>query len=37
MGRDNKYDLAAATRKLQIVSGYGRKAGKLAGSDDTEL
>jgi mannan endo-1,4-beta-mannosidase len=37
MGRDNKYDLAAATRKLQIVSGYGRKAGKLAAFTETGL
>jgi mannan endo-1,4-beta-mannosidase len=37
MGRDNRYDLEAATRKLRIVSDYARKAGKLAAFTETGL
>jgi mannan endo-1,4-beta-mannosidase len=37
MGRDNRYDLEAASRKLKIVSDYARKAGKLAAFTETGL
>jgi mannan endo-1,4-beta-mannosidase len=37
MGRGNRYDLEAATRKLNILSDYGRKAGKLAAFTETGL
>ncbi len=37
MGRDDKYDLAAATRKIKIVSDYALKAGKLAAFTETGL
>jgi mannan endo-1,4-beta-mannosidase len=36
-GRYGKYDLAAGAKKLQIVSDYGRKAGKLAAFTETGL
>lgn len=37
MGRDGKYNLEAAIRKLQIVSGYAQKKGKLAAFTETGL
>ncbi|MGV3502638.1 MAG: glycoside hydrolase family 26 protein [Adhaeribacter sp.] len=37
MGRGGRYDLEAAARKLQVVSDYGRKAGKLAAFTETGL
>lgn len=37
MGRDDKYNLEAATRKLNIVSDYAKKAGKLAAFTETGL
>jgi mannan endo-1,4-beta-mannosidase len=37
MGRDGKYDLDAATRKLKIVSDYAIKTGKLAAFTETGL
>jgi mannan endo-1,4-beta-mannosidase len=37
MGRDNRYDLEAAARKLKIVSDYARHAGKLAAFTETGL
>lgn len=37
MGRDNKYDLDAAVKKLKIVSNYALKAGKLAAFTETGL
>ena len=37
MGRDGRYDLASATRKLQIVSDYARKKRKLAAFTETGL
>jgi mannan endo-1,4-beta-mannosidase len=36
-GRYGKYDLAAGTKKLQIVSDYGKKANKLAAFTETGL
>ncbi|QRR00973.1 glycoside hydrolase family 26 protein [Dyadobacter sandarakinus] len=36
-GRDGKYDLDAGLKKLKIVSGYARKAGKLAAFTETGL
>jgi mannan endo-1,4-beta-mannosidase len=37
MGRDNRYDLDAAIRKLSIVSDYAKKSGKLAAFTETGL
>jgi mannan endo-1,4-beta-mannosidase len=37
MGRDNKYDLEAAIRKLSIVSNYAKKSNKLAAFTETGL
>jgi mannan endo-1,4-beta-mannosidase len=37
MGRDNSYNLEAATRKLTIVSDYAKKTGKLAAFTETGL
>jgi mannan endo-1,4-beta-mannosidase len=37
MGRDNRYNLEAATRKLTIVSDYAKKTGKLAAFTETGL
>jgi len=37
MGRDGKYNLEAAIKKLRIVDGYARKAGKLAAFTETGL
>lgn len=37
MGRDGKYDTAAAVRKLRIVSDYARQHGKLAAFTETGL
>jgi mannan endo-1,4-beta-mannosidase len=37
MGRDGKYNLDAATRKLKIVSDYAMKKGKLAAFTETGL
>ena len=37
MGRDGRYDLEAAIKKLKIVSDYGIKAGKLAAFTETGL
>lgn len=37
MGRDGRYNLDAATRKLKIVSDYALKAGKLAAFTETGL
>ncbi|RYY11177.1 MAG: beta-mannosidase [Chitinophagaceae bacterium] len=36
-GRDGKYDLAAGLRKLEIVSSYALRAGKLAAFTETGL
>ena len=36
-GRDGKYNLEAGIKKLQIVSGYALKAGKLAAFTETGL
>lgn len=37
MGRDNKYNLDAAVRKLSIISDYAKKSGKLAAFTETGL
>jgi mannan endo-1,4-beta-mannosidase len=37
MGRDGKYNLKAAIKKLEIVSDYAKKAGKLAAFTETGL
>jgi mannan endo-1,4-beta-mannosidase len=37
MGRDDKYDLDAAVRKLTVVSDYAKKSGKLAAFTETGL
>lgn len=37
MGRDNSYNVEAATRKLTIVSDYAKKTGKLAAFTETGL
>lgn len=37
MGRDNRYNLEAATRKLTILSEYAKKTGKLAAFTETGL
>lgn len=37
MGRDGRYNLEAAIKKLKIVDGYARKAGKLAAFTETGL
>lgn len=37
MGRDGKYNLEAAIRKLAIVDAYAKKAGKLAAFTETGL
>jgi mannan endo-1,4-beta-mannosidase len=37
MGREGRYDLEAAKRKLKIVSGYAVKKGKLAAFTETGL
>ncbi len=37
MGRNNSYDLAAASLKLKIVSDYAKKKGKLAAFTETGL
>jgi mannan endo-1,4-beta-mannosidase len=37
MGRDNRYNLEAAVRKLSIVSDYAKKTGKLAAFTETGL
>jgi len=37
MGRDNRYNLEAATRKLTIISDYAKKTGKLAAFTETGL
>ena len=37
MGRDGKYNLDAAIKKLRIVDGYAKKAGKLAAFTETGL
>jgi mannan endo-1,4-beta-mannosidase len=36
-GRDGKYDLKAAARRLQVVNNYAKKAGKLAALTETGL
>jgi mannan endo-1,4-beta-mannosidase len=36
-GRDGKYDLKAASKRLQVVNNYARKAGKLAALTETGL
>jgi len=37
MGRDKRYDLAAASKKLKIISDYAVKKGKLAAFTETGL
>ena len=36
-GRDGKYDLKAASKRLQVVNSYAKKAGKLAALTETGL